>query len=97
MCGTFMELKMNIGIVIVLIYLIYEWVPKANLDLFINLESKQSSVGFEPWTHRLEGECSNHWAKVWSHTSLSIVPHLKMWQYTHQEGNKILYICAKYD
>ncbi len=64
---------------IYLIYLSYEWVPKANLYLVRNLGSKQSSVGFEPWTPWLEGECANHWAKVWSHTSLSLVPHLTMW------------------
>ncbi len=26
-------------------------------------------MGYEPWTPWLDGECSNHWAKVSSHTS----------------------------
>ncbi len=30
--------------------------PKANLDLFRNLESSQSSVGFEPWTPWSKGD-----------------------------------------
>ncbi len=56
-------------IVISLIYLSYERMSKANLDLIRNLESKQSSIGFDPWTP-LRGECSNHWATVWLYTSL---------------------------
>ncbi len=68
----------------ILIYLISEWVPKANFDLFEIQKEGSPVLGFEPWTSWLDGEHANSWAKVWSHTGLCSVLHSKMLHYLMQ-------------
>ncbi len=65
--------------VISLFFLSYEhdeWVPTANVDIFKHLEVSIRVLRLNPGPPGLEGECSNHWAKVWSHTILLQVLHL---------------------